>query len=73
MWTFHLKFNSHNLKPPFSILKFDFHKFCKYFVLQTDPQDIVEENAVLVHKLWIEAKGSVYVCGKVAQPDHLNI
>jgi len=29
-------------------------------------QDIVEENAVLVHKLWIEAKGSVYVCGKVA-------
>jgi len=29
-------------------------------------QDIVEENGELVHKLWIEAKGSVYVCGKVA-------
>ena len=26
----------------------------------------MEENAELVHKLWIEAKGSVYVCGKVA-------
>ena len=32
---------------------------------QTPPQDIVEENGELVHKLWIEAKGSVYVCGKV--------
>lgn len=29
-------------------------------------QDVVEENAELVYKLWIEEKGSVYVCGKVA-------
>ena len=28
-------------------------------------QDIVEENAELIHKLWIEGKGSLYVCGKV--------
>ena len=30
-----------------------------------DSQDIVEENAELVYKLWIEGKGSLYVCGKV--------
>jgi len=29
-------------------------------------QDIVEENADLVHKLWVEGKGYLYVCGKVA-------
>ena len=28
-------------------------------------KDIVEENADLVHKLWIEGKGHLYVCGKV--------
>ena len=28
-------------------------------------QDIVEENANLVHKLWVEGKGYLYVCGKV--------
>ena len=28
-------------------------------------QDIVEENADLVHKLWVEGKGYLYVCGKV--------
>merc|ERR1719205_517441 len=28
-------------------------------------QDVVDENAELVYKLWIEEKGSVYVCGKV--------
>ena len=28
-------------------------------------QDIMEENADLVHKLWVEGKGYLYVCGKV--------
>lgn len=29
-------------------------------------QDLVGEEAELVHKLWMEGGGSLYVCGKVA-------
>ena len=38
---------------------------CFWVLISTHCQDVVEENAELVHKLWIKAKGSVYVCGKV--------
>ena len=29
-------------------------------------QDLVEEHGTMLHKLWVEAGGSLYVCGKVA-------
>ena len=40
------------------VLLFIFYRFISF-------QDIVEENADLVHKLWVEGKGYLYVCGKV--------
>merc|ERR1712083_74741 len=36
-------------------------------------QDLVKEDGELVYKLWVEEEGTIFVCGKVAMAEDVEI
>merc|ERR1719357_1831623 len=36
-------------------------------------QDLVKEDGELVYKLWVEEEGTIFVCGKVAMAEEVEL